>query len=372
VSNDGILVADGTRVAKTTRLLYLIPVLTKALDILELLQSEKQPMSLEAIHRGTKISKTTVYRVLKTFIHRGYLVQGPDGLYRQVARTKKLRFGYASQSSDMPFSVQVTESLKDAASQLGVDLMILDNKYDAQTALLNAEEFVRNRVDLVIEFQVEQEIAPRIADKIAGAGIPLIAIDIPHPHATYFGVDNYRIGVEAGECLAGYALGNWGGQVEWTIGLDLPEAGHLVQSRITGAFAGVKEKIPDLPVESFVRIDGRGFRENSYKAISDFLQRHPRDKHILIAAATDTSALGALDAVREQKREKHVVIVGQDCIPEALDEIRTGKSPLIGSVSHETSSYGPSLMHLGLAILRGQTVPPYNYVAHRMVSRETV
>jgi len=53
----------------------------------------------------------------------------------------------------------------------------------------------------VIEFQVEQEVAPMIGDKIAGAGIPLIAIDIPHPHATYFGVDNYRVGIEAGEAL---------------------------------------------------------------------------------------------------------------------------------------------------------------------------
>jgi ribose transport system substrate-binding protein len=358
-------------VAKTTRLLYLIPVLTKALDILELLQNEKQPMSLEAIHRGTKISKTTVYRVLKTFIHRGYLVQGADGLYRQVARTKKVRFGYASQSSDMPFSVQVTESLKEAAAQMGVDLLILDNKYDAQTALENAGEFVRARVDLVIEFQVEQEIAPMIADKIAGAGIPLIAIDIPHPHATYFGMDNYRVGVEAGECLAGFAQEHWGGQVDWTLGLDLPEAGHLVQSRITGAFEGVKARIGDLPVESFVRIDGRGFRDLSHKLIADFLDRHPKDKHILIAAATDTSALGALDAVRDRKREKHVAIVGQDCIPEALEEIRSGRSALIGSVSHETSQYGPSLLHLGLAILRGQTVPPYNYVAHRLVTRET-
>ena len=357
--------------AKTTRLLYLIPVLTKALDILELLQAAKQPMSLEAIHRETKISKTTVYRVLKTFIHRGYLVQGPDGLYRQVARTRKLRFGYASQSSDMPFSVQVTESLKEAALQLGVDLLILDNRYDAATALENAEEFVRNRVDLVIEFQVEQEIAPMIADKIAGANIPLIAIDIPHPHATYFGVDNYRIGVEAGECLARHALAQWDGCVEWTLGLDLPEAGHLVQSRITGAFEGVKSRIPALPVESYVRLDGRGFRDQSRKLISDFLQRHPGDKHILVAAATDTSALGALDAVREAKREEHVAIVGQDCIPEALEEIRSGVSALIGSVSHETSSYGPSLMHLGLALLRGQTVPPYNYVEHRMVTRES-
>ena len=69
------------------------------------------------------------------------------------------------------------------------------------TAVRNAEEFVKNKVDLVIEFQVEQEVAPVIGDKIAGAGIPLIAIDIPHPHATYFGVDNYRLGLEAGEEL---------------------------------------------------------------------------------------------------------------------------------------------------------------------------
>ena len=135
------------------------------------------------------------------------------------------------------------------------------------------------------------------------------------------------------------------------IGLDLPEAGQLVQSRITGAFEGVRAGHPDPPVESFVRIDGRGMRDRSKKLISDFLQRHPKDKHILIAAATDSSALGAVDAVREQKREKHVAIVGQDCIAEAIAGDEEGQSPLIGSVSHETSSYGPSLIHLGLSLL---------------------
>ena len=223
---------------RKSRRLYLIPVLSKALDILELLQAENQPMTLEAIHRQTKISKTTVYRVLKTYVHRGYLTQSPDGLYRQVSRPKKLRFGFGGQSADMPFSVEVTESLQSAAASVGVDLMILDNCYDAATALRNAEEFVKNRVDLVIEFQIEQEIAPVLADKIAAAKIPLIAIDIPHPHATYFGVDNYRVGYEAGEVLAAHALKAWDGKVEWVLGLDLPEAGLLVQSRITGAFEG--------------------------------------------------------------------------------------------------------------------------------------
>ena len=359
-------------VRKTTKRLYLIPVLSKALDILELLQTENQPMTLEVIHRQTRISKTTVYRVLKTFVHRGYLSQSSDGLYRQVTRTKKMRFGFAGQSADMPFSNEVTESLKDAAVSVGVDLLVLDNKYDAATALKNAEEFVRSKVDVIIEFQVDEHVAPMIADKIAGANIPLIAVDIPHPHATFFGVDNYRVGVEAGQTLAAYATEHWSGKVDWVLGLDLQEAGQLVQSRITGAFEGIRTGIPDLPVESFVRMDGRGLRDRSKKLVSDFLLRHSKDKHILIATATDSSALGAVDAVNELKRSKHVAIVGQDCIAEAIAEMRKPRSPLIASVSHETSSYGPSLIHLGLLLLRGQTVQPYNYVAHKLITRESL
>lgn len=357
---------------KTSKRLYLIPVLSKALDILELLQAENQPMTLESIHRKTRISKTTVYRVLKTFAHRGYLAQSPDGLYRVVSRPKKMRFGFAGQSADMPFSNAVQESLKAAASGVGVDLLVLDNKYDAVTALRNAEEFVSSRVDLVIEFQVEQEVAPVIADKIAAAKIPLIAIDIPHPHATYFGVDNYRAGHEAGDLLARYAQENWQGGVDWVIGLDLPEAGTLVQSRVTGAFEGIRSKLGEVPVECFVRMDARGMRDVAKKMIGNFLDRHPKDKRILIAAATDTSALGAVDAVREHKRERHVAIVGQDCIPEAVDEMRKLRSPLIGSMSHEAESYGPALVHLGLAILRGQTVAPYNYVESKMITPSTL
>ena len=358
--------------AKSPKRLYLIPVLSKALDILELLESENQPLTLEFIHRKTRISKTTVYRVLKTFVHRGYVAQSPDGTYRQVTRPKKLRFGFGSQSAEMPFSIEVTQSLTEAAAASGIDLLVLDNSYDAITAVRNADEFVQSRVDLVIEFQVEQEVAPVIGDKIAAAKIPLIAIDIPHPNATYFGVDNYRVGVEAGEVLAEYAQANWKGKVDWVIGLDLPEAGLLVQGRVSGAFEAIRGALPEVPIESYVRMDGRGMRENSRRLIAEFLDRHPKDRRILVAAATDTSALGAVDAEREKRRERHMVVVGQDCIAEALTEMQRKSSPLIASVSHETRTYGPNLIQLGLALLRGQTVPPYNYVTHRLVRRESL
>jgi ribose transport system substrate-binding protein len=67
-----------------------------------------------------------------------------------------------------------------------------------------------------------------------------------------------------------------------------------------------------------------------------------------------------------------MAIVGQDCIPEALTEMRTGKGALIGSISHEVETYGPRLIQLGIALLRGHAVPPYNYVRHKAVTAESV
>ena len=354
---------------KTTRL-YLIPVLTKALDILELLQGRNEPMVLEAIHKQTKISKTTVYRILKTLVHRGYVGQTADRHYRHIATPKKLRFGFGGQSAGMPFSEAVTASLREAANVVGVDLIVLDNRYDGATAIQHAETFVRERVDVVIEFQVDENAAPIIADKIAAARIPLIAVDIPHPHATYFGVDNYRSGLAAGELLAAFARNQWDGHMSWMLGLDLEEAGQMVQSRITGAFEGVRARLLDAPVECFVRMNGRGMRDISHTLVLEFLKRHPQDKHILIAAANDTSAMGAIAAARELDRENDVAVVGQDCLDEMLAEMRRPGSPAVGSISHEVQQYGPRLIELGLALLRGETVTPYNYVSHRAITAD--
>jgi ribose transport system substrate-binding protein len=352
--------------AKISRL-YLIPILSKALDILELLETEKKALTLEDIFKHLHISKTSVYRILKTFVHRGYLVQSQDGHYRAAARPKKVRFGFASQSATMPFSEAVTASLRSAATNAGIELVVLDNKYDPEVAFRNAEDFVGKGVDLVIEFQIDEHMAPLIGHTLSSAGIPLIAIDIPHPHATYFGVDNFKVGFEAGELLGQYAIDQWKGKADWVVGLDIADAGSFVQSRITGAFQGVRSRVPQISPDRFMRLEGGGLRQRSYQVTAAFLRNHRKQK-ILIAAATDTSALGALQAVREAGLEKTVATVGQDCIPEVLEEMRSGGDGLIGSVSHEAHTYGPRLIQLGLAILRGSGVPPYNFVHHKLVT----
>jgi ribose transport system substrate-binding protein len=55
-----------------------------------------------------------------------------------------------------------------------------------------------------------------------------------------------------------------------------------------------------------------------------------------------------------------------------MDEMRTGKSALIDSISHEVETYGPRLIQLGISLLRGYTVPPYNYVRHKAATAENL
>lgn len=353
--------------AKTKRL-YLIPILSKALDVIELLEQNHAPLSLEDAYQKTNISKTSLYRILKTLAHRGYVAQTQEGQYRLVSRPRRLRFGFAVQSGDLPFSEALTSSVTAAAAAAGVELVILDNRFDPNVAVRNAEEFVNRRVDLVLEFQVEEAVAPRIAYILKKAEIPLIAIDVPHPNATYFGVDNFEAGYEAGVLLANYAQKTWKGKIDRVLGLGFAEAGSFVQSRIIGAFQAIRDRFPALPDDRFFHIEGRGMREESREALKEFLQIRRSSGPTLVAAATDSSALGVLDFLRKRGQKHEFAIVGQDCIPEALEELRSSSSPLIGSISHATETYGPRLIQLGISILRGFAVPPYNYVQHRAIT----
>ena len=352
--------------------LYLIPILSKALDVLEMLEEQNTAMTLEDVYQRTQISKTSVYRILKTLVHRGYVAHTESGEYRLVSRPKRLRFGLAVQSGELPFSQQVAASVTAAAASSGVELMVLDNRFDAETAIRNAEEFVKQRVDLVLEFQAEEHVAPHVAYLFKNAGVPVIAIDVPHPNATYFGVDNFEVGYEAGTLLAQHAQRKWKGKADWVVGVGMAEAGGFVQSRIAGAFEAVRTKLGQIPAERFLRFDGRGMRQPSYVAMTEFLAARRKGERFLVATATDSSALGVLDAARAAGREQDFAIVGQDCIPEVLEEMRTAKSAVIGSVSHEAQTYGPRLIQLGITLVRGNAVPPYNYVKHRVVTPESL
>ena len=181
-----------------------------------------------------------------------------------------------------------------------------------------------------------------------------------------------RSGYEAGSLLAQHALRKWKGKVDWVLGVGFTEAGSFVQSRITGAFDGIRERLKDLPRTSLCRSKAAACASPASMAVSGVSCAAIARASASWWPPPPTPAPWAFWMRRAQTgREEDFAIVGQDCIPEVLEEMRTGKSAIIGSISHEAESYGPRLIQLGIALLRGYTVPPYNYVRHRAVTPES-
>jgi hypothetical protein len=136
--------------------------------------------------------------------------------------------------------------LRRAAEAEGIDLIAVDNRYSSKTALRNADLLVREKVDLVIEYQIGEEVAPIVAAKYRDANIPMIAIDIPHPGATFYGANNYEAGLIGGKRLGRWAKENWQSGVDEIILLELRRAGNLPRMRLTGMLMGIRHKLVEI------------------------------------------------------------------------------------------------------------------------------
>jgi hypothetical protein len=63
---------------------YLVPILLKAAHILEILSEVEKGMSIADLERESGYPKSTIYRIVRTLVVCGYLVQGKSHKYRRA------------------------------------------------------------------------------------------------------------------------------------------------------------------------------------------------------------------------------------------------------------------------------------------------
>ena len=345
-----------------------------ASEILWVFQHPGEGLRLRDVMDRTGFGKGMCFRLLYTLRHCGFVEKVDGQRYRltsEIRRRKRYRIGYASQGQDSSFVHEVHRSLLQAAEHERVELIVVDNRYQPKVALKNAEWLIRDGVDLVIEFQTDEAVAAAIAAKYHEARIPLIAIDIPHPGATYFGANNYEAGLLAGRYLGKWARQRWDGHADEVLLVELARAGSLPASRIRGAVAGLREVLHDAARWPVVSVDGDG----QFKTALERVRRHLRGakgKQILIAAANDPSALGAARAVEEAGLLDSCAIAGQNAEPDARAELRRPRTPLVASIGYFPEKYGDGLIRLALDILARRPVSPAAFVRHQIITRENV
>jgi len=354
---------------------YTVRSVARAAAILKALSSSSEALGLRNVVERTQLDKGTVFRLLETLVETGLVDRTGKLGYRsrlQPIRTRRFRLGYASQSNLLPFTGIVTDSLLSAASVADIDLVVLNNQLSSRVALENAKRFVAEKVDLVIDSQINANVASQIGARFLDAGIPFIAVDIPHPGCFYFGADNYKAGRIAGRHLARWALRNWKGTAEQIIYLGVDAAGPLLNSRLTGICDSLNEYMPESRKILTCHYDTKG---GQFDATLDTIRKHLRrrkTKRVLVGAVNDSTALAALQAFREMGLEEESAIVGQDASIEARQELRRPSTRLIGSVAYFPENYGAQLIRLALEILEKKHVPPAVFTQHELVTPENV
>jgi ribose transport system substrate-binding protein len=358
------------RASETTRKTdkYWVPIVAKTIDLLDCFGSEMESLTLEEVVQRTSIPHTTAYRILHTLVSRDYLRQS-GRLYRVNRLRKRLKLGFANLSKHISLAVEIERSLEKATAAAGIDLLVWDNDRNAESAIKNAEAMVENKVDIGIEFQLFEHVAPVIADTFSRSGIPLISVVNPHHGTLYFGVDNYRAGFSAGMALAKYASRYWGGQPDALLLLESPRAGRTVQSRLVGVVRGIEERLGPMAEEFVQHIDGGGDKASSKSAVGSFLRRRSHKK-VLIAGINDESAIGAIEASQQASGAGELAVVGHGGSPEIIDIINDPDSQCIGTVSFRAELYGPGLVSFVVPTLQERSATPVHYIPHEFVGKE--
>jgi ABC-type sugar transport system substrate-binding protein len=198
------------------------------------------------------------------------------------------------------------------ATQRGWDYVELSNNLDPAVATKNADIFIQDKVDAVIQFNGRAEVNPVLAAKYAAAKIPVVTYDIAQKGFYFVGIDNLAAGIAGGEALGKIAKEKWNCDVDLVLSSEGAGAGPVNEWRTGGMRTGLQHICPDIPKEKYISFEGSGQVSVAAPAARDVLAAHPDAKKILVVGLNDAGVLGAVQAAEQLGRADDMIAWGQD------------------------------------------------------------
>jgi len=198
------------------------------------------------------------------------------------------------------------------AKQRGWDFVELSNNADPAVATKNADIFIQDKVDAVIEFNGRAEVNPVLAAKFGAAHIPVVTYDIAQKGFYFVGIDNLAAGIAGGEALGKIAKDKWNCDVDLVLSSEGAGAGIVNTWRTGGMRTGLQHICPDIPQDKYISFEGNGQAVVALPAARDVLAAHPDAKKILVVGLNDGGVLGAVQAAEQLGRADDIIAWGQD------------------------------------------------------------
>ena len=261
-----------------------------------------------------------------------------------------------------PWRVQMNEDIAaEAKNHPELRVIFRDAQNDTLKQQAHMEEFINSEADLIMVSPKEAVPITPMVESAMKAGIPVIVLDrriAGKNYRCFIGADNRMIGRAAGRWIA-KRLGGKGNVVELK-GLMTSTPG---QDRYSGFREGIKGTALKVVFEADMKWLEPFARSEMESALARFNDIR------LVYAHNDPGAHGAYLAAKAAGREKEMLFVGIDALPQ---EGRAYVKQGILTVSFEYPTGGREAILTALKILAGESVPKEITLPSRMFTRENI
>ena len=258
--------------------------------------------------------------------------------------------GFSQANLGEPWRVAMNAEVAERAKGFpDLEIVYADAQQDNAKQVADVENFLRQKIDLLIISPNEAKPLTGIVKRAFESGIPVIVLDREiegESYTTFIGADNRAIGRAAGE-FAADLLGGKGAVVEIK---GLPGS-----TPARDRSEGFREAIAEFPAIRIVHDPvANWLREEAMAQMESALSAQPVID--LVYAHNDPMAVGAFLAAKAKGRETAIKFIGIDGLP-GLDG---GRQAVLDGKLAATFVYptgGKQAVELAARILRGEPVP---------------
>ena len=245
-----------------------------------------------------------------------------------------------------PFFVAIGKGAEETAKKINPNVKVttLSTKYDLNTQVGQIENFIANKIDILLVNAVDPNGIEPALKKAREAGIVVIAVDVGAKGADYTVMsDNVAAGANACQYISDKLKGK--GNVVIVNGPPVT----AVIDRVAGC-KKVFAKTPGIKVLSENQ-DAKGSRDGGMAVMQDLLTANPKIDAVF--AINDPSAIGAELAIKQAKREG-IFITAVDGAPDAVVALKDKASLVEGSSAQNPYQMASDGVKIGFDLMNGK------------------
>jgi ribose transport system substrate-binding protein len=267
-----------------------------------------------------------------------------------------------------PWRVEMNAQIKAAADKHPeLKVIFKDAQNDTLQQRAHVEEFVSAGVNLIIISPKEAQPLTEPVARAMQAGIPVIVLDrrlLGTNYTCFIGADNKKIGRAAGEWIVKQMAERLKpGERAKVVELE----GLMTSTPGQDRHTGFREAIAGQPIDVIFEADMQWLEPNARQEMESALSRF---SHIdCVYAHNDPGAHGAYLAAKAAGREKQMLFVGIDALPqEGVVYVKQG----VLDATFQYPTGGAEAIDTALKILKGEKVPKEITLGSRVFDKSNV